>query len=67
MGVEQSSNQVRKKKKTSVAMPDYVMMAVILLIFAFGVVMVYSASFYFCVKTIRYRWNRSHSHVMAYL
>ncbi|WP_054740583.1 FtsW/RodA/SpoVE family cell cycle protein [Cellulosilyticum ruminicola] len=50
MGVEQSSNQVRKKKKANMATPDYIMMAVILLIFAFGVVMVYSASFYFCVN-----------------
>lgn len=53
MGASQSSNQVRKKKKASLGTPDYIMMAVILLIFAFGVVMVYSASFYFCVNSGR--------------
>nr|WP_302596158.1 putative peptidoglycan glycosyltransferase FtsW [uncultured Cellulosilyticum sp.] len=50
MAVEQSSNQVQKKKKKTLGTPDYIMMAVILLIFAFGVVMVYSASFYYCVN-----------------
>lgn len=51
MAVERSSNQVQKKKKKTLGTPDYIMMAVILLIFAFGVVMVYSASFYYCVNS----------------
>lgn len=50
MAVKQSSNQVQKKKTKTLGTPDYIMMAVILLIFAFGVVMVYSASFYYCVN-----------------
>ncbi len=53
MAVEQSSNQVQKKKRKTLGTPDYIMMAIILLIFAFGVVMVYSASFYFCVNNGR--------------
>lgn len=53
MRTSQSSNQVQKKKKKNVGTPDYLMLAIILLIFAFGVVMVYSASFYFCVNTGR--------------
>ena len=50
MAVQRSSNQVQKKKSRQLGTPDYILMALILIIFAFGVVMVYSASFYYCVS-----------------
>ena len=50
MATKQSSNQVQKKKLVVPGAPDYILMALIIIIFAFGVVMVYSASFYYCVS-----------------
>lgn len=43
-----TTNLTKKRKKSKQVTPDFVLLGIIILIVAFGVVMVYSASFYFC-------------------
>lgn len=48
MAVQTSARSVQKKKRLRKNTPDYMLLALILLIAAFGIVMVYSASFNYC-------------------
>lgn len=48
MARQASENPTKRKKKYKKTTPDYILMAMILIIVAFGVVMVYSASFHYC-------------------
>lgn len=50
MRAETSTNLTRKKKAPKQGTPDYILLGMILLIVAFGVVMVYSASFDYSVS-----------------
>ena len=43
-----TTNLTKKRKKSKQGTPDFVLLGMIILIVAFGVVMVYSASFYYC-------------------
>lgn len=43
-------NLTKTRKKTKKSTPDYVLLGLIILLVAFGVVMVYSASYYYCTK-----------------
>lgn len=43
-----STNLTKRRKRQEQSTPDFVLMAIILIIVAFGVVMVYSASFNYC-------------------
>ena len=43
-----TKNLTKKRKKSKQVTPDFVLLGIIILIVAFGVVMVYSASFYYC-------------------
>lgn len=42
-----TTNHTRKRKKSKRGTPDFILLAMIIMIVAFGVVMVYSASFYY--------------------
>lgn len=48
MAIVTSARSVQKKKRLKKNAPDYILLSLILLIVAFGIVMVYSASFNFC-------------------
>lgn len=43
-------NLTKKRQKVKKSAPDYVLLGLIILLVAFGIVMVYSASFYYCTK-----------------
>lgn len=43
-----TTNLTKKRKKSKQVTPDFILLGIIILIVAFGVVMVYSASFYYC-------------------
>ena len=45
-----TTNLTKKRKKSKQANPDFILLGIITLIVAFGVVMVYSASFYYCTS-----------------
>lgn len=46
----EGTNLTKKRKKVKKSTPDYILMGLIILVVAFGIVMVYSASFYYCTK-----------------
>ncbi len=48
MASERSANLTQRKKRTIQGTPDFIMLSIILLTVAFGIVMVYSASYSFC-------------------
>lgn len=50
MGVMSTTNLTKKRKKSKQVNPDFILLAIIILIVAFGIVMVYSASFYYCTS-----------------
>lgn len=43
-----STNLTRRRKRQQPSTPDFILMAIVLIIVAFGIVMVYSASFNYC-------------------
>ena len=45
-----TTNLTKKRKKSKQVTPDFILLGLIILIVAFGVVMVYSASFYYCTS-----------------
>lgn len=47
MGVA-TTNLTKKKKRVKRGTPDYILLGLIILLVAFGIIMVYSASFYYC-------------------
>lgn len=49
MGVA-SKNLTKKRKAVKKGTPDYILLGLIILLVAFGIVMIYSASFYYCTK-----------------
>ena len=48
MEVMRSTNLTQRRKKQAQSTPDFILIAIILMIVAFGIVMVYSASFNYC-------------------
>lgn len=44
------ANRTKKRKKVKQGTPDYILLGLIILLVAFGIVMVYSASYYYCTK-----------------
>lgn len=54
--VAQIANQRAKTNRKQKGTPDYVLMALILLVVAFGLVMIYSASYYYCYRK---GWSQS--------
>ncbi|MBU3803324.1 MAG: putative lipid II flippase FtsW [Candidatus Cellulosilyticum pullistercoris] len=45
-----TTNLTKKRKKSKQVTPDFILLGIIILIVAFGVIMVYSASFYYCTN-----------------
>lgn len=52
-----ATNLTRKRKKTKESTPDFVLIGLIILIVAFGVIMVYSASYYYAMTK---GWSATH-------
>lgn len=45
-----TTNLTKKRKKNKQVTPDFILLGIIILIVAFGIIMVYSASFYYCTN-----------------
>lgn len=45
-----TTNLTKKRKKSKQVTPDFILLGIIILIVAFGIIMVYSASFYYCTS-----------------
>lgn len=45
-----TTNLTKKRKKRKQVTPDFILLSIIILIVAFGIIMVYSASFYYCTN-----------------
>ena len=45
-----TTNLTKKRKKSKQVNPDFILLGIVILIVAFGIIMVYSASFYYCTS-----------------